>query len=152
MLIWTHRDPALTFSSLSSFIAGFLAAFGGDKDKTAIGRDVVETWISGMNRALAARSDPAIESRIIDLAHKDVVADPKGVVQRIYDKFGLQFSAQHRANIDKFLIENPAAKRMGKHKHSPEEYGIDIAEVHERMSDYYDRFGHLLGRPDTAGK
>ncbi|MFA7554974.1 MAG: sulfotransferase [Spongiibacteraceae bacterium] len=152
MLVWTHRDPALTFSSLSSFIAGFLAAFGGDKDKAAIGRDVVETWISGMNRALAARADPAIEARIIDLAHKDVVADPKGVVQRIYDKFDLNFSDQHKARIDNFLIENPAAKRMGKHRHSPEEYSIDITEVRERMSDYYDRFGHLLGRPDTAGK
>ncbi len=147
MLVWTHRDPALTFSSLSSFIAGFLAAFGGDKDKAAIGRDVVETWIAGMNRGLAARNDPAIEGRIIDLAHKDVVADPMGAVQRIYDKFGLTFSAEHQTRITRFLAENPAAKRMGKHRHSPEEYSIDIAEVRTRMANYYDRFGHLLGKP-----
>jgi Sulfotransferase family len=147
MLVWTHRDPALTFSSLSSFIAGFLAAFGGDKDKTAIGRDVVETWIAAMNRGLAARADPAIEARIIDLAHKDVVADPKAAIQRIYDKFGLQFSESHKTRIDQFLNDNPAAKRMGKHKHSPEQYGIDLDEVRARMKDYYDRFGHLLGRP-----
>jgi Sulfotransferase family len=147
MLVWTHRDPALTFSSLSSFIAGFLAAFGGDKDKTAIGRDVVETWIAAMNRGLAARADPAIEARIIDLAHKDVVADPKAAIQRIYDKFGLRFSEAHKARIDQFLTDNPAAKRMGKHKHSPEQYGINLNEVSTRMKDYYDRFGHLLGRP-----
>lgn len=148
MLVWTHRDPALTFSSLSSFIAGFLAAFGGDKDKAAIGREVVETWTAAMNRALAARADPAIEDRIIDLAHKDVVADPKGAIQRIYDKFGLDFSAEHKARIDAFLTDNPAAKRMGKHKHSPEQFGIDVSEVRERMSEYYDRFGQLLGRPE----
>jgi hypothetical protein len=147
MLVWTHRDPALTFSSLSSFIAGFLAAFGGDKDKAAIGRDVVDTWIAGMTRGLAARADPAIEARIIDLAHKDVVADPKAAIQRIYDKFDLQFSDAHKARIDRFLADNPAAKRMGKHKHSPDEYGIDVDEVRVRMKDYYDRFGHLLGRP-----
>ncbi|MEY2944299.1 MAG: hypothetical protein RLY97_2313 [Pseudomonadota bacterium] len=147
MLVWTHRDPALTFSSLSSFIAGFLAAFGGDKDKVAIGRDVVETWIAGMNKALAARDDPLIESRIIDLAHKDVVADPMGAVGRIYDKFGLSFSDEHKARISLFLTENPAAKRMGKHQHSPEEYGIDIAELRIRMAPYYARFGHLLGKP-----
>ena len=148
MLVWTHRDPALTMSSLSSFIAGFLAAFGGDKDKAAIGRDVVETWIAGMNRALAARDgDPAIEARIIDLAHKDVVADPKAAVGRIYNRFGLDFSDAHKTRIDRFLDENPAAKRMGKHRHSPEEYGIDIAEVRERMAPYYARFGALLGRP-----
>ncbi len=147
MLVWTHRDPALTFSSLSSFIAGFLAAFGGDKDKAAIGRDVVETWIAAMNRALAARADPAIDERIIDLAHKDVVADPKATIRRIYDKYDLTFSEEHARRIDHFLADNPAAKRMGKHKHSPEQYGIDVAEVRERMADYYDRFGNLLGKP-----
>jgi Sulfotransferase family len=150
MLVWTHRDPALTFSSLSSFIAGFLAAFGGDKDKAAIGRDVVDTWIAGMTHGLAARADPAIEARIIDLAHKNVVADPKAAIQRIYDKFDLQFSDAHKARIDRFLADNPAAKRMGKHKHSPEEYGIDVDEVRVRMKDYYDRFGHLLGQPQTG--
>jgi hypothetical protein len=148
MLVWTHRDPALTFSSLSSFIAGFLAAFGGDKDKPAIGREVVETWVAAMSRALEARRDPAIESRIIDLAHKDVVADPLGAVRRIHDRFGLPFSAEHESRIRRFLIENPAAKRIGKHRHSPEEFGIDLAELRMRMADYYSRFGDLLGRPE----
>ena len=36
---------------------------------------------------------------------------------------------------------------MGKHKHTPEQYGIDVAEVRARMTEYYDRFGHLLERP-----
>lgn len=146
MLVWTHRDPALTFSSLSSFIAGFLAAFGGDKDKAAIGRDVVETWTAGMNRALRAREKPAVEARIIDLAHKDVFADPERAIRRIYDRFGLDFGEEHSARIRRFLADNPAAKRMGKHKHSPAQYGIDTDEVRRRMTDYYDRFGHLLGR------
>lgn len=101
-----------------------------------------------MARGTAARDgDPALEGRIIDMAHKDVVADPKGSIQRIYDRFGLAFSADHKARIDRFLTEHPAAKRMGKHKHSPEQFGIDTAEVHERLADYYARFGHLLGRP-----
>jgi hypothetical protein len=47
----------------------------------------------------------------------------------------------------RFLEENPAAKRLGKHKHSPEQFGIDPAEVHARLAGYYDRFGHLLAKP-----
>jgi len=147
MLVWTHRDPALTFSSLSSFIAGFHAAFGGDKDKAAIGRDVVETWIAGMNRALDARRDPAIERRIIDLAHRDVVADPLGAIARIHGRFDLPFSQEHQTRITRFLTENPAAKRIGKHRHSPEQYGIDTAQLRRRMADYYDGFGDLLEKP-----
>src|SRR3546814_10420906 len=42
-----------------------------------------------------------------------------------------------------------AASRLGKHRHSPEQFGIDAAEVHESLADYYDRFGHLLGRPES---
>lgn len=150
MLVWTHRDPALTLSSLSSMIAGFLAAVGGDKDKHAIGFDVVETWIAAMNRALAARqADSALEGRIIDLAHKDVVADPKAAIERIYDRFGLRFSTEHAARIDRFLLDNPAARRLGRHRHSPEEYGINVDEVRRRMAPYYARFEGLLKRPEV---
>ncbi len=149
MLVWTHRDPVLTFSSLASMIAGFLAAFGVDKDRKAIGRSVFDMWSAGMARATQARLDrPDIEGRIIDLAHKDVVADPMGTIRRIYDRFGLNFSPEHADRITRFLADNPSASRLGKHRHLPEEFGIDAGEVHERLADYYARFGHLLGRPD----
>jgi hypothetical protein len=145
MLVWTHRDPVLTFSSLASMIAGFLAAVGGANDLKAIGRDVFETWTAGLNRATKARLErPDIEERIIDLGHGGIVADPMGTIRRIYDRFGLPFGEAHQARISRFLDENPAANRLGKHKHSPEQFGIDRDEVHERLADYYQRFGHLL--------
>lgn len=147
MLVWTHRDPVLTFSSLSSMIAGFLAAVGGADDLKAIGRSVVDTWCAAMARATEARaSDPTIEGRILDLAHRDIVADPTAAIQRIYDRFGLPFTDEHRARIAAFLADNPAAGRLGKHKHSPEQFGIDPREVHERLAGYYARYGHLFDR------
>lgn len=148
MLVWTHRDPVLTFSSLASMVAGFQKAFGGGENLHEIGRSVFEIWSAAMARGTAARdADPALEGCIVDLAHKDVVADPKGSIARIYDTFGLTFSDAHKARIDRFLADNPAAQRMGKHRHSPEQFGIDRREVHTRLADYYDRFGHLLGNP-----
>lgn len=145
MLVWTHRDPVLTFSSLASMIAGFLAAVGGDKDLKAIGRGVFDTWSEGLLRGLRARDTRAdIEGRIIDLGHGEVVPDPLGAISRIYDRFGVALSIEHEQRIVHFLDENPAAKRLGKHRHSPEQFGIDAGEVHERLREYYDRFGHLL--------
>ena len=145
MLVWTHRDPVLTLSSLSSMIAGFLAAVGGGKDKQAIGRSVLDMWSAGLARGTKARLDhPDIERRIIDLGHSEIVADPMGAIQRIYDRFGLGFTNAHRGRITRFLAENSAATRMGRHKHSPAEYGIDPDEVHARLADYYDRFGQFL--------
>ena len=146
MLVWTHRDPVLTFSSLASMIAGFLAAVGQANDLKAIGRSVFETWAAGLDRATRARLErPDIEARIIDLGHSEIVADPEGTVARIYDRFGLPFSAEHRARIAGFLSDNPAASRLGKHRHDPADFGIERDEVHARLADYYARFGHLLG-------
>jgi len=145
MLVWTHRDPVLTFSSLSSMIAAFLAAVGADKDLKAVGRGVFETWSEGLKRGLRARDErPDIEARIIDLGHSEVVADPLGTVRRIYDRFGLPFSEEHEHRIGRFLSENAAAKRLGKHKHSPDQFGIDPDEVHERLREYYERFDEFL--------
>jgi hypothetical protein len=145
MLVWTHRDPVLTFSSLSSMIAAFLAAVGGDKDLKAVGRGVFDTWSEGLLRGIRARdARPDIEARIIDLGHNEVVADPRGTIRRIYDRFGLPFSAEHQQRIERFLADNPAAKRLGKHKHSAEQFGIDPDEVHERLRDYYQRFDRYL--------
>jgi len=147
MLVWTHRDPVLTLSSLSSMIAGFLAAVGGANDLQAIGRSVVDTWCAGLARATQARAnDTAIEGRILDLAHRDIVADPMTTIERIYDRFGLPFTDPHRDRIVEFLTNNPAASRLGKHRHSPDQFGIDPGEVHERLADYYARYGHLFDR------
>ncbi|WP_019052416.1 sulfotransferase family protein [Sphingobium xenophagum] len=147
MLVWTHRDPVLTLSSLSSMIAGFLAAVGGANDLQAIGRSVVDTWCAGLARATQARAnDTAIEGRILDLAHRDIVADPMTTIERIYDRFGLPFTDPHRDRIVEFLTNNPAASRLGKHRHSPDQFGVDPGEVHERLADYYARYGHLFDR------
>ncbi len=151
MLVWTHRDPVLTFSSLASMITAFLAAVGADQDPKAVGRGVFETWSEGLRRGLKARDEhPDIAARIIDLGHSEVVADTVGAITRIYDRFGLPFTEEHRARLGRFLDESAGAKRLGKHKHSAVQFGIDPAEVRERLSEYYDRFGHLLTRPPAG--
>ena len=66
-----------------------------------------------------------------------------------YDRFGLAFTDAHGARIERFRAESASAARLGRHKHSPAEYGIDPDEVHERLADYYERFGRYL---TPAGK
>jgi Sulfotransferase family len=147
-LIWTHRDPVSTFSSLASMVAGLQKAIGGRSDKVAIGQGVFDLWSIAMARATKVReNNPDIEARIIDLAHCDVVHDPKGTMQRIYDRFDVPFTDDYAARIEHFLTEHPAASRLGKHKHTAGEYGIDPDAVHARLADYYARFGPMLAKP-----
>lgn len=145
-LIWTHRDPVATFSSLASMVYGFQKAVGSAQEKSAIGAQVVNLWTEAVHRATRVRARrPDVEARIIDLAHASVVRDPIGAVRTVYQRFDLPFSAEHEEAIRRFLAESPS--RLGKHKHDPEEFGIDRREVHARLAEYYDRYGHLLARP-----
>jgi hypothetical protein len=146
-LVWTHRDPVYTFSSLASMVSKFQRATGGGQDLKAVGRSVMEMWSAAMARGTRSRNNnPKVEKAILDLAHRDVVHDPIGTIRKIYDRFGFAFTPEHEARIRKFLVESSAAKRLGQHKHSPEEFGIDRDEVHRRLADYYARFGHLLAK------
>jgi hypothetical protein len=146
-LVWTHRDPVATLSSLSSFFAALQAAVGQGQDLRAIGRSVVDMWCTAMVRATRIRAEnPSIEERIIDIGHRDVVLDPLGSMRKIYERFELPFTTAVQRRMNQFLTEHPSASRLGKHKHNAEQYGIDPSEVHQRLADYYDRFGHLLAR------
>jgi len=144
-LVWTHRDPVSTLSSLSSMVSKFQRSIGGGQDLTAVGRSVMDMWSAGMARATRSRSsNPKVERAILDLAHRDVVHDPIAVVRRIYDRFGFEFSEEHIARIRRFLQESRSAQRFGQHQHEPADFGIEPDEVHARLGDYYAKFGPLL--------
>jgi hypothetical protein len=144
-LIWTHRDPVWTFSSLASMVSKFQRATGGGKDLHAVGRSVLDMWSAAMARGTHSRSsNPKVERAIIDLAHRDVVHDPIGTLRKIYERFDFPFNDAQIARIQRFLQESRSAQRLGQHRHSPADFGISEAEVHKRLADYYARFGHLL--------
>src|SRR5271167_3079724 len=98
-----------------------------------------------MRRATRIRaSRPDVEARIIDLSHASVVHDPIGAVRKVYASFDIPFTQDRETAIRLFLAESPS--RLGTHKHSAEEFGIDAGEVHRRLADYYRHFGHLLAK------
>ena len=147
-MIWTHRDPVATMSSLSSMIAALQAAVGQGGDLHEVGRSVVDMWCTAMARATRVRAEnPAIEAKILDLAHRDIVLDPIGSIRRIYARFEQPFTADFETRIRTFLTENPSATRLRKHRHDPSQFGIDPDEVHARLAGYYEQFGSLLQKP-----
>src|SRR5690606_11909613 len=51
-LVWTHRDPVMALSSLSSFLLQFRTVFGLDNDPKIVGLAVFETWTTAMERGV----------------------------------------------------------------------------------------------------
>lgn len=143
-MVWTHRDPVQAFSSLSSMVQQFRKAWGLSTEPKSIGREIVNIWTTALERATQARADnPAIDSAVIDVAHRDVISDKVAVVRRIHDYFELPFTAEYEQRLIGGAV-NKVTGRFGQHRHSPAEFGIDAAEVRERLPNYYARFGPLL--------
>jgi hypothetical protein len=119
-----------------------------DVPKAAIGAGMWATWKAGMARGTESRANnPAIENAILDLAHSDVVMDPVAAVKKVYTHFGREFTDEHAVLIDDFIRNNPAAARIGKHRHSPEEYGLSVDEIRSGLADYYQRYGDYCKPP-----
>jgi sulfotransferase family protein len=146
-LVWTHRDPVMALSSLSSFLLQFRNILGLYNDPEEVGRSVFETWTAALERGIESRNrNPDIDRKVIDISHREVIADKAGVVRRIYERFGLRFTPELEAQVRAEAEAADTARfgRLGKHKHSPATFGIDAARVRERMPKYYARFGSLF--------
>jgi Sulfotransferase family len=143
-LVWTHRDPVSAFSSLSSMLNEFRKAAGVKEDPLAVGRYVMETWSNALEHATDVRNrKPEVDRAVIDISHKEVIADRVEVVKRIHRYFKLPFTAVHEAALHSAAMKT-ISRRFGKHSHKPEDFGITRDEVRSLLPKYLARFGHFF--------
>ncbi|MFI5398292.1 MAG: sulfotransferase family protein [Candidatus Binatia bacterium] len=131
-IVQTHRDPTQVLSSYISLIAGFRAIYEQDIDRTAIAREQLEVWAAGADKAIAVRREHA-PAQFFDLYFRDFVADPIGSVKCIYERFGLQLSAEGERRMRQWQESN---REHGKHRHSMEDVGITREEILDRFASY----------------
>lgn len=144
-MVWTHRDPVATFSSLSSMVSSLHRVVGLNPDPVAVGDIVMRTWSRAILNAVEARqADTGVHEAIIDLPHAEVVRDPIAAMRRIYAFFDQPFTADFEATLTRFMQQDDKAQRAGKHKHRPQDYGVDPDRVRELLAPYYQHYGHLV--------
>lgn len=73
------------------------------------------------------------------LRYEDVVSDPVAQVRRVYDGFGLPFSAELEATLRADLARRAAFKSA--HNYSLEQFGLTRAYIDERLGDVMDYYG-----------
>ena len=140
-IIVTHRDPvkiATSFTSLSTL----LRSMGSDH---VDGRTVAGDWCPRLafmfDQAMRVRdSGKYPKERFYDMHFRDLVGNWRGVVERIYDQFGLDLKGDAVDAMGRFMDANKQGKD-GKHAYTPEQYGIDVPTERERFRRYTDRYG-----------
>ena len=140
-LVQLHRDPAQALNSVNSLFYTLHRAVSDDLDLTRLGRANLEFLARGIERNLEARRALG-ESAIADVYYDDLVADPIGVVKRIREHHGLEFTDAYAAGLQAFLRDNPQHKH-GKHRYSGADFGLDDDGIRARFQRYLERFPRL---------
>ena len=97
-----------------------------------------------MNAVEARAAHPEFEERIVDLPQHEVARDPFAAVRSIYGRLDEPLAADHEARMHAFVAGHKDAQRLGRHSHSPHDFGLNPDEQRRRLAPYYDRFGGLV--------
>ncbi|HKY62321.1 MAG TPA: sulfotransferase [bacterium] len=132
--IWTHRPVGTIAASGCSLQEHARTMLGRAVDPGQVGRDWLRLWGWMASRAVKARSfiPPA---QLFDLTMAEIVADPRGAIQRAYRHLGLDYSPELDGGITAWVHSNPVDKH-GAHKYSLERYGLTANVVDRTFEEY----------------
>jgi hypothetical protein len=137
LIIQTHRAPQTAIASACSLAAHAAAGWSPVFAGAVIGRTQLDLWARGLSLFTAerARHDQA---RFHDVYYDDLVADPVGTVEAIYQRFGLDLTGE-AADAIRSLAAASAPSRAGPvaaHQYRLEDFGLTGEQVDERFAAY----------------
>jgi hypothetical protein len=139
-IVFTHRDPVKSVTSFASLASHVHAGTSNDVDRYAVARD----WTGRLRRAIAhtmqvRESHSYPDAIFYDMYFPDFVADQFAVVSDIYQALGLPMTDVAAERMKAFIADNPKGKH-GVHSYTPEEYGLDPAQIRRDFAPYIERF------------
>jgi hypothetical protein len=140
-IVQTHRDPMKMIASLTSLMSLGLSMTGNQVDSHAVGVQWAESWAKALEKAIAFRDSGKVEEgRFFDVHYRESLKDPVSMVGKIYAHFGIDFSVEIERRMRDFLAANPKDK-LGAHRYSLEEFGLDPKTERDSYRFYTERFG-----------
>jgi len=148
-LIHTHRNPAKVVASLANMVRSRRREKFADQpemmDPKMIARSVADFFGTGLERATESRRNPAIDRHFLDVDYRDTIRDPLGVLRRIYDHFGFEYTQEFEERVQAHVAA-PRQTGHGQHNYDPNEFGVNELHLESRFPHYRARFGHLIGK------
>ena len=139
-IVFTHRDPVESMTSYASLTTLVRSKGSDDVDPHEIADDWTARLRKVLLRAVDARRQDHPDAVFHDMLFRDFVRDQFGVVEQIYDAFGLPMSGEAADRMRAFIADNPQGKH-GVHAYTPQQFGVVPEKVRAAFSEYIDRFG-----------
>jgi hypothetical protein len=142
MFVHTHRDPRALLPSMCGLIATIRGEAPGDPRRLETGQELVAYWGMALQRATAARQDPVIDARVLDISHSAMVEAPLETVRSVYDRFELAFSSVAQERMRSWIAA--PAQHISQKKFTLAEFGLDEDFIDETFADYRRRFSSFF--------
>jgi Sulfotransferase family len=136
--IMTHRDPAKTVPSWTSLVSSIFPAPDGDRDMIRLGHEVSNHLRVGVENAIDARSR-LDRSRFLDVHHRQLVQDPMGTVQRVYEFLELELQPSVKLTISDWQRANRSGAH-GTHHYTAEQFGLNVEQIRSDYDFYLQHF------------
>lgn len=137
--IFTHRDPASAISSLCSLHAYTRALFTDHVDPEQLGQEIMAGhWPRAQDHALSLRGRIRA-GHSVEVRHPDLVRDPLGTIERVYDGLDLDLSSAARDAMRSY-VEAQQQEPRTVHEHRPEGFGLTREIIRDRFREYCTRF------------
>jgi hypothetical protein len=140
-IVQTHRDPLQSMASTGSLLAAhaWMRADQLDRELIALGF-AGEGMASRLDAVIQARDeDPERSKQFFDVRFQDLMKDPVGVLESVYEHVEMEFVPSHAERIRSYLAAKPRGMH-GRHEYRLEDMGIELAQERDRFSRYQERF------------
>jgi hypothetical protein len=142
MLVQTHRDPAALMASMAGLYSTIRGEGPGDPRREETGRELLELWGTGLQRCLAARQDPAVDGRVLDVSHRAMIDDPIGTLRSVYDHFALSFDSEAERRARAWAAQ--PSQHLSTVRFDLADFGLDEDAVDAGFGSYRQRFAELF--------
>lgn len=135
----THRDPVASLQSAMTIMAYRARIWRRSVDMD----EIAAYWTDRYERLLrrcVEQHDRVDSSRLQDVYFHELMADPIGVVERLYGQANVPFGSEARADIEAAIAANPRGKHGQVVYDMRADFGVDPEAVRDRFRFYYDRF------------
>ena len=126
------RDPAETLPSICSLTSQVRKGFSKNIDLKDLGQSTLNFWEKSNNKNEIQKSDLLAE-QYMQVEYEDLIDDPIGIIKDIYKNFSFPLGMSTLSDMNNYIDEGTIAAKA-KHKYSLEDYGLDRAEVHNKLN------------------